>query len=192
MNGLTNYTDEQLLSLYRSGEYSAAGVLIVRYTPVVLSYADRYSHLGIEKEDLVQEGRIALLAAIRTYREDGGAAFRTYASRCIANGLSKVAAAQLQGRKIPPALYTALDEVEGLSAPASSEPEELIIRQEQQHSRHRRMRSLLSDYELNCLRLFLEGHSYTEIAALLQKSPKSVDNALGRARSKLRLLLCEG
>ena len=39
----------------------------------------------------MQEGMIALLAAVRSYRADGGASFRTYASRCIANGLGHVA-----------------------------------------------------------------------------------------------------
>ena len=85
MNGYKDHTDESLLKLSHNGDYSAGGALIVRYTPTVVYYADRYSCLGLEKEDLVQEGMIALLAAMRSFRPDGGAAFRTYASRCIEN-----------------------------------------------------------------------------------------------------------
>ena len=191
MNGYKDHTDESLLKLSHNGDYSAGGALIVRYTPTVVYYADRYSCLGLEKEDLVQEGMIALLAAMRSFRPDGGAAFRTYASRCIANGLSKVAASQLRAKNIPLELYTALDEAEQLSAPSSSEPEELVIQCEQHRSRQSEMQSLLSAYELECLQLFLDGHSYVEIAGLLHKTPKSVDGALARARRKLRMALGE-
>jgi len=82
---LTQISDEALLERSQHGEYAASAELIVRYAPVVLYYAERYCYLGLEKEDLMQEGMIALLSAIRTYRGDRGAAFRTYASRCIEN-----------------------------------------------------------------------------------------------------------
>lgn len=98
---MTQISDEALLERSQHGEYAASAELIVRYTPVVLYYAERYCYLGLEKEDLMQEGMIALLSAIRTYRGDRGAAFRTYASRCISNGLAKVAASQLRARKYP-------------------------------------------------------------------------------------------
>lgn len=87
MQDLTQISDEALLERSQHGEYAASAELIVRYTPVVLYYAERYCYLGLEKEDLMQEGMIALLSAIRTYRGDRGAAFRTYASRCISKGL---------------------------------------------------------------------------------------------------------
>ena len=89
MQDLTQISDEALLERSQHGEYAASAELIVRYTPVVLYYAERYCYLGLEKEDLMQEGMIALLSAIRTYRGDRGAAFRTYASRRISNGLAK-------------------------------------------------------------------------------------------------------
>ena len=96
MQDLTQISDEALLERSQHGEYAASAELIVRYTPAVLYYAERYCYLGLEKEDLMQEGMIALLSAIRTYRGDRGAAFRTYASRCISNWLAKVAASQLR------------------------------------------------------------------------------------------------
>lgn len=68
------------------------------------------------------------------------ASFRTYASRCISNGLAKVAASQLRARNIPLALTTPLDEAGEVSAPSRDEPEEVVIRQEQSLDRSHRMR----------------------------------------------------
>ena len=188
---LTQISDEALQQRSQHGEYAASAELIVRYTPSVLYYAERYCYLGLEKEDLMQEGMIALLSAIRTYREDGGASFRTYASRCISNGLAKVAASQLRARNIPLALTTPLDEAGEVSAPSRDEPEEIVIRQEQSLDRSHRMRSELSDYELACLQLLLDGCSYAQIAGRLGRTVKSVDRALGRARQKLRRALTD-
>ena len=188
---LTQISDEALQQRSQRGEYAASAELIVRYTPSVLYYAERYCYLGLEKEDLMQEGMIALLSAIRTYREDGGASFRTYASRCISNGLAKVAASQLRARNIPLALTTPLDEAGEVSAPSRDEPEEIVIRQEQSLDRSHRMRSELSDYELACLQLLLDGCSYAQIAGRLGRTVKSVDRALGRARQKLRRALTD-
>ena len=137
---MTQISDEALLERSQHGEYAASAELIVRYTPAVLYYAERYCYLGLEKEDLMQEGMIALLSAIRTYRGDRGAAFRTYASRCISNGLAKVAASQLRARNIPLALTAPLDEAGNVSAPSQDEPEEIVIRQEQSRDRSHRIR----------------------------------------------------
>lgn len=191
MQDLTRISDEALLERSQHGEYTASAELIVRYTPAVLYYAERYCYLGLEKEDLMQEGMIALLSAIRTYRGDRGAAFRTYASRCISNGLAKVAASQLRARNIPLALTAPLDEAGNVSAPSQDEPEEIVIRQEQSRDRSHRMKAELSEYELACLQLLLDGCSYAEIAGRLGRTVKSVDRALGRARQKLRRALAE-
>ena len=162
--------------------------LIRRYTRLVKTCARPYFLAGADAEDLMQEGMIALLSAIRTYRGDRGAAFRTYASRCISNGLAKVAASQLRARNIPLALTAPLDEAGNVSAPSQDEPEEIVIRQEQSRDR---MKAELSEYELACLQLLLDGCSYAEIAGRLGRTVKSVDRALGRARQKLRRALAE-
>ena len=191
VQNLARITDEALIERSQQGEYTASAELIVRYTPTVLYYAERYCYLGLEKEDLMQEGMIALLSAMRTYRADAGAGFRTYASRCIANGLAKVAASQLRARNIPLALTAPLDEAGTVSAPSQDQPEEVVIRREQSRDRDHRMRSVLSGYEMECLKLLLEGCSYAEIARRLDRTPKSVDRALGRARQKLRRALAD-
>ena len=179
---LTQISDEALQQRSQHGEYAASAELIVRYTPSVLYYAERYCYLGLEKEDLMQEGMIALLSAIRTYREDGGASFRTYASRCISNGLAKVAAYSSGHGISPGADHSAGWQAGEVSAPSRDEPEEVVIRQEQSLDRSHRMRSELSDYERPVPQLLLDGCSYAQIAGRLGRTVKLVDRVLGRAR----------
>lgn len=185
---MTVLSDETLIERTHTGDYSAAGELVVRYTPVVLRYAERYCYLGLEREDLMQEGMIALLAAVRSYRADGGASFRTYASRCIANGLGHVAESHLRARNIPLALLAPLEEAGEVTAPSRDQPEERVISAESGEAARR----LLTDYERDCLQLLLEGYRYADIAKKLGRTEKSVDGALTRARSKLRRALGEG
>ena len=184
-------SDEALCARAAGGDRMAEEALVTRYNRLVRSCARPYFLAGGDSEDLMQEGMIALLSAIRTYRGDRGAAFRTYASRCISNGLAKVAASQLRARNIPLALTAPLDEAGNVSAPSQDEPEEIVIRQEQSRDRSHRMKAELSEYELACLQLLLDGCSYAEIAGRLGRTVKSVDRALGRARQKLRRALAE-
>lgn len=47
---------------------------------------------------------------------------------------------------------------------------------------------ILSPFEKQCLKYFLLGHNYNEIAIILNLSPKKIDNALSRCKSKLKNL----
>lgn len=73
-------SDEQLV-LNAQSDKTAIGELIARYICTVEFLAKKY---GTEvHEDLVQEGLMGLLGAVRTYREDKNAKFSTYATKCI-------------------------------------------------------------------------------------------------------------
>lgn len=54
-----------------------------------------------------------------------------------------------------------------------------MIRQEQSRDRSHRMKAELSEYELACLQLLLDGCSYAEIAGRLGRTVKSVDPGPG-------------
>ena len=65
------------------------------------------------------------------------------------------------------------------------DPEELYIKQELHESLMQTVEKSLTEYERAVLDGFLDGRSYSEIAAELGHSTKSVDNALQRIRKKL-------
>ncbi len=64
-------------------------------------------------------------------------------------------------------------------------PEDLFISKEDMSSIQSQIGKLLSPLEQQVLAAFLEGKSYQEIAKLLSRHVKSVDNALQRVKRKL-------
>ena len=80
---LTTKTDEELAALARSGDTAAEGLLLHNFKGLVSSKASQYFILGADREDVVQEGMIGLVQAIRSYTADRGSSFRTFADLCI-------------------------------------------------------------------------------------------------------------
>lgn len=155
-----------------------------KWLPLVRSRAYAFRQSGAETEDLIQEGLIGLLYAVRAFREGYAASFETFAYICITNRL-RFAAARL-GRQ----LSVNGDEEDiaqsSLSVGCEEDPQELFIIGEQVQGWFDAADKLLSPMENRVLRLYLSGYSYREMASALKISQKSVDNALSRARKKLR------
>jgi len=76
-----------------------------------------------------------------------------------------------------------------LCATKVSDPEELMINQEEFDDIEIRLSEILSELERKVLRLYLDGQSYQEIALDLNRHVKSIDNALQRVKRKLERYL---
>ena len=129
----------------------------------------------------MQEGLIGLLSALRTFNEEKGAAFSTYANVCVQNAIAS-AARNAQRKKHAP-LNTSVPYTEQESTPG---PEELILQSEHYNQTMQSIGTRLSAMEKQVLGLFLDGCSYGAIAKRMQITEKAVDNALQRVRLKLK------
>ena len=69
----------------------------------------------------------------------------------------------------------------------SSADDYIITKEDNEVVEH--LLSFLSQKEYSVMKLFLDGYSYKQIAEKLDITPKSADNALSRARKKLKALL---
>ena len=183
-------TDEALVSLGQTGSSDAIETLIARYLRFVKSLARPLFLIGGDAEDLTQEGMLGLLSAIRTYSPDGGASFHTYAETCIRRRLLNAieSAARFKHRPLNHAL--SLDHLqdgaqEQQAMFTARELEDALLAKEQISETFRQFSVVLSPFEHEVLRLFLEGFRYREIALRVKKTEKSVDNAIGRIRKKL-------
>ena len=67
----------------------------------------------------------------------------------------------------------------------------MIINQENVGTIHQKMNEVLSGLEQEVLSAYLDGKSYQEIAELLNRPVKSIDNALQRVKRKLEKYLEE-
>ena len=87
---LQNLTDETLILAARRGDDSAVTELVSRYLPMIRRRAARYYLPGMDAEDVVQEGLIGLLKAIRLF--DGQqSAFPSFASVCVSSTMATAA-----------------------------------------------------------------------------------------------------
>lgn len=155
--------------------------LISRYMKTVFSCAKRYSDAA-DYEELVSDGMEGLLAAVRNYDEEKGE-FATFAAVCIENRLRNTAK---RARKRTSLLAGAdPEQLENIADPAPT-PEEIVMAREDSREVLSRIKAELTPLETRCIQGAAMGMSYDEIAKLLDVDKKSVDNALSRARSKLR------
>ena len=188
--------DEVLCRLVCSGCREAEEVLAERYARTVRRLARPYFLAGGDSEDLIQEGMLGLISAIRTYDGDRSG-FQTYLTVCVKRRIY-TAIRDAQGSKNS-MLNMALsfeqlsgDQGEGaelLLADAGTDPERFVIGREEALHLTGTIEKLLSAFERKVLALYLNGLSYAEMSAHLNRSVKSIDNAVQRVRKKLAHLL---
>ena len=180
---LSERADEALAEASQQGNKAALSELIGRYRRLAEAAAAGYSGAFPERDDLVQEGMLALLSAAYTYSPVKNASFRTYAGVCVRNRLRSVLKEAAAQKNAPLSDYVPLDAVE---ISGGSEPEGQLISEEETKALYRLFDTELSRLEKQVLICRLRGLSYGEIAQKLQISQKSADNALQRVRSKLK------
>jgi RNA polymerase sporulation-specific sigma factor len=161
-------------------------LLVEQYLPLVRSRASALMGNGVEPEDLVQEGLIGLLHAIRAFDARRLVSFSTFAYRCITNRMLNSIQAAGKSRLSFRLEDGALADDPGSPTKQEDDPQEIIIVREQTEQWLHCMAAQLSDFEQQALRLYLSGYTYHEMAASLACTTKAVDNALQRARRKLR------
>ena len=191
----SNPSDECLCVRSKSGDRSAAEELVLRYNRVVRVCARPYFLAGGDSEDLIQEGMLGLWNAIREYDPRREVSFRTYAETCIRNRLRSAIKAAARDKHSPlnnsvsfeTPLFDgfAVHDICGREYRCLENPEDTLIGQEEVRERMNVLKGQLSGFEAKILGLYLEGLSYSEIAAEVKRSPKSVDNAVQRIRRKV-------
>ena len=173
-------SDEQLAGGISADRGERIAELISRYSNLVFSMAGRYADIA-DYEELVSDGLDALLGAISGFDPQRGS-FAAYASVCVSNRMKNTAdkAARRAARLADES------ELETLPSPEPS-PEELVILREDTSEMGRQMELLLTPLERRCLDGVILGLSYKEIAEKTGVEKKTVDNAVARARAKLKV-----
>ena len=183
--------DEELISRFKNGESEILDYLMEKYKNMVRKKARTMFLIGGENDDLIQEGMIGLFKAVRDYQPDRDAAFQTFASICVDRQIYN--AIQSSNRQKHQTLnsYISLSEQDGeneehLGDNWGENPESIIIDQENVQDLEQEITATLSPMENQVLEYYLAGNGYGEIAQIMGKTPKSIDNALQRIRIKIR------
>ena len=192
--------DEEVVIEAKNGNARAQEYLISKYENFVKSKAKSYFLIGADKEDIYQEGMIGLYKAIRDFKPDKLTSFKGFAELCVTRQIITAIKTATRQKHIPLNTYVSLNKpiyeeesdrtlLDVLSGFRVTDPEELIIGQEQISHIEKKMEKVLSDLELEVLNSYLDGKSYQEIACDLDRHAKSIDNALQRVKRKLEKCL---
>ena len=189
---LEDLADEALCRRVSQGDRMAEEVLVTRYHRLVRAITRPYFLAGGDSDDLIQEGMMGLMMAVREFDGSKEASFRTFAEVCIRNRMFSALRAASREKHSP------LNQSISIEAPffdsssyatvsghvSSCDPEELLLLREKAEHDFVRINQQLSSMERSVLSLYLDGLTYGEIAKVLKKPPKSVENAVQRIRRK--------
>lgn len=175
-----NLSDSELLENDPSDKGKIAE-LVARYMKSVIAAAHRYSGAA-DYDELVSDGMEGLMTAIQSYDPDKGA-FSAYSAVCINNKLRNTVKKNI--RRTDRLSYNSLEELDEMPDPSPT-PEEAVIAKENSAALLRTVHTELTDLERSCIEGIAMGLTYSEIAERLKVDVKSVDNAVSRARAKLR------
>lgn len=198
------YNDYELLDFVAENNEDAINIMHKKYEPIVIGMAKEYfsnnTNLGLEINDLIQEGRVGLNNAINTYSDAKETLFFTYALTCIEKKMqSALVAAKRNKNKIlnesisieKMTTEIQVDYIKSLSDGNVFNPEKLVINKLEQKELQEEINKILTRREKEVFDLKMCGFDYKEIALKLGKEPKQVDNALQRIKVKINTLLKE-
>ncbi len=177
-----HYTDEQLAAIAED-DTDAMCELITRYTKLIRWKASRL-HGSADTDDLAQEGFMGLLSAVAGFDESRNIRFSTYADTCITNRMLSLVRSSSRNPTPMGDSGDPIFETEDISA----RPDSIVMQREERLDLWKDMIARLSEREYRVCMMFMGGAGYAEIAKELGVSPKTVDNALQRAKRKLRSL----
>lgn len=193
MTDYSSYSDEALCEIAKTDSL-AEEFLLVKYKELVRREAHNLYISWGELDDLLQEGMIGLLQAVREYSADNGAGFVTFASICVRGKMLNAVTAANRKKHKAMEDFVSLDSPDfrdengnGLYAAGRYDnPERLVIERVDANLRIKQIEEILSKFEKEVFRCYLKGMEYREIAEKMGKTPKAIDNAFQRIRKKTK------
>jgi RNA polymerase sporulation-specific sigma factor len=189
-------TDTEIVDRAQNGDKSASEFLLYKYRNLVRTRVKPYFLVGAEKDDLLQVGMIGLWQAIIDYRPERAFSFPAFAKVCITRHIITAIKTATRQKQMPLNRSLSLESPgedicndwnlsDIIADTSNSDPEEIILVDEDTRILQDRLQQVLSDFEWYVLSGYRHGNSYREIAVELRCKTKSVDNALARIRRKV-------
>lgn len=179
-------SDNVLAALVKKGSNTAFEELSFRYLGIINNIARKFSVEGYEHNDFVQEGLLGLLFSCRTYKCNCETSFKSYMSLIVERRFISIIRKSNAQKIIPTSNIVNIDEFGDAFEDFTQNPEEIMLCKEYYKSLINKLQSMLSKNEFDVLMLYSQGLSYKQISQMLSISEKSADNALSRARKKIR------
>ncbi len=192
------YSDEELIEKYRAGDKGIMDYLMVKYKNLVLGKTKSLYILGGETEDLIQEGMIGLFQAVNDYDFGRDASFYTFADLCVTRKVYSAIKASNEKKHSFLNNYVSIFEnqaesennaviiIEQLPGNEDQNPEKRALTNELREELERAFHEDLTEMERECFGLHIAGMKSGEAAKIMGISAKEADNAIQRAKKKLK------
>ena len=192
------YSDEELIEKYRAGDKGIMDYLMVKYKNIVLGKTRSLFILGGETEDLIQEGMIGLFQAVNDYDFGRDASFYTFADLCVTRKVYSAVKASNEKKHSFLNNYISIFEnqsenennavrlIEQLPGNEDQNPEKRALTNELREALEKAFHEDLTEMERECFGLYLTGMKSGEAARIMGMSAKETDNAIQRAKKKLK------
>ena len=193
-----NLNDNELVYLSRENNEDAINLLHKKYKPLITKKCSKFYkytiNKGIEYSDLEQECLIGFEESIKNYNLEDDVTFYTFTNICMDRQL------MTEIRKLNREKYRFLNEAIPLEKLEDEEDNNLInfiednkdnpeldlIAADEYQELYSKIVSVLTDFEECVFNLKLSNFDYKEIANILDKDPKSIDNAIQRIKTKIK------
>ncbi len=192
-----NMNDEEVIDLIHKGDDYAWDYIFNKYKDMVKMKTRVYFLIGADNEDIIQEGMIGLYKAIRDFKDNKNTSFKSFAELCINRQIITAIKSATRYKHLPLNSSISLNKsafndessdetyMDLVKTTDETNPEDLVISQENKHYIEDGIDKILSDFERKVLIYYLQGKSYLEISNISGKSEKSIDNALQRVKKKI-------
>lgn len=193
------FNDYELLEQIYGCSEDANEILLYKYRPLIVSEAKKYikySHGGVDLNDLIQEGLLGLNEAINSFRNEKEANFGTFAKLCVQRKMTNLIKSTMTYKNKFLNDYISIDNddeepIDYFLADNTNNPGYKIESDEYQARILAKMDSYLSEIEKEVFELKIQGFNYKEIANMLEKEPKAIDNCIQRIKIKLKKAIDE-
>lgn len=191
-------TDRELIENFRNGDSQIVDFIMEKYKGLVLKNAKQMFILGADNDDLIQEGMIGLFKAVQDYDLNIENSFYNFANLCISRQIYSAIEASHRKKHSPLNSYVSIYTEEGhmqqidalqQECELQSDPEKLMLERESKEQIEKQLYNEMSELEKRVFYLHVRGEDYKTIASLLDKTPKTIDNALQRIKAKANKIM---
>ncbi len=184
---MDNSQEKDLILRAKSGDSECMEALISKYMWLARSKARKYFLVSGTYDDLLQEGLMGIFKAIRDFDPEKNDNLTAFVSMCIGSQIKDAIRRSSRAKNRP------LNEAVTLEGLDNNLPSELVydpvhnyIEREGVEHFYEKMASLFKPAQLDVLRYYLDGYTYSEIAELVSMPVKKVDNTLHTIKTKIK------
>jgi len=200
----SEYNDSELISLINESSEEAKDIIYEKYKYIIDINVRKYliaaNSFGIEYNDLYQDALVGFADALNSYKEEAKAALPTFITICVTRRLNNsiLKASRLKNKIMVESLSLEhpyeqfkLPLKEILSDNNENNPLDSMTEEESLKELNDTIKEVLSESEYQVYELMISGLKYNDIALILEKEPKQIDNTIQRIKNKVKKILNE-